>query len=103
MNCRNSSSRERFDRRDERGDRGSDRYDRRDDRQDRNRPAIGKRSFSRDKDERSRERDQRPAETVRKVSSMTDERRERDRGTREIGEMMRKTTFIRCVLCSPVY
>ncbi|KAA0701663.1 Eukaryotic translation initiation factor 4 gamma 1 [Triplophysa tibetana] len=81
---RNSSSRERFDRRDERGDRGSDRYDRRDDRQDRNRPAIGKRSFSRDKDERSRERDQRPAETVRRVSSMTDDRRERERGTREI-------------------
>ncbi|KAG1932736.1 eukaryotic translation initiation factor 4 gamma 1 isoform X2 [Pimephales promelas] len=87
---RNSSSRERsdrFDRRDERMDRGGDRYDRRDDRGsdrlDRNRPAVGKRSFSREK-ERSREREQRPAEMVRRVSSMTDEReRERDRGSRE--------------------
>nr|XP_055053589.1 eukaryotic translation initiation factor 4 gamma 1-like [Misgurnus anguillicaudatus] len=85
---RSSSSRDRFDRGDERPDRGGDRYDRRDDRGsdrlDRNRPAVGKRSFSRDKDERSRERDQRPAETVRRVSSMTDERRERDRGNRDV-------------------
>ncbi|KAK7155995.1 hypothetical protein R3I94_006155 [Phoxinus phoxinus] len=85
---RNSSSRERsdrFDRRDERMDRGGDRFDRRDDRGsdrlDRNRPAVGKRSFSREK-ERSREREQRPAEMVRRVSSMTDER-ERERGSRE--------------------
>ncbi|XP_051966667.1 eukaryotic translation initiation factor 4 gamma 1-like isoform X2 [Xyrauchen texanus] len=87
---RNSSSRERsdrFDRRDERMDRGGDRYDRRDDRGsdrlDRNRPAVSKRSFSREK-ERSREQDQRPAETVRRVSSMMDEReRERERASRE--------------------
>ncbi|XP_051535237.1 eukaryotic translation initiation factor 4 gamma 1-like isoform X2 [Myxocyprinus asiaticus] len=87
---RNSSSRERsdrFDRRDERMDRGGDRYDRRDDRGsdrlDRNRPAVSKRSFSREK-ERSREQDQRPAETVRRVSSMMDEReREREHASRE--------------------
>ncbi|KAI5098581.1 eukaryotic translation initiation factor 4 gamma 1, partial [Silurus meridionalis] len=61
---RSSSSRERSDRL-ERGP-------------DRNRPAITKRSFSRDKDEW----EQRPAEMVRKVASMTDEReraRERER------------------------
>ncbi|XP_060799381.1 eukaryotic translation initiation factor 4 gamma 1-like isoform X2 [Neoarius graeffei] len=59
---RSSSSRERGDRL----DRGSDR----------NRPAISKRSFSREKDEW----EQRPTETVRRVASMTDEReRARDR------------------------
>ncbi|XP_016346712.1 eukaryotic translation initiation factor 4 gamma 1-like [Sinocyclocheilus anshuiensis] len=59
---RSSSSRER-----------SDRFER----MDRNRPAVGKRSFSREK-ERSRDREQRPAEMLRRVSSMTDER-ERER------------------------
>ncbi|XP_017345987.2 eukaryotic translation initiation factor 4 gamma 1 isoform X1 [Ictalurus punctatus] len=61
---RSGSSRERGDRL----ERGSDR----------NRPAISKRSFSREKDEW----EQRPAETVRRVASMTDEReraRERER------------------------
>ncbi|KAB5550135.1 hypothetical protein PHYPO_G00050330 [Pangasianodon hypophthalmus] len=64
---RSSSSRERGDRGD-RLERGSDR----------NRPAISKRSFSREKDEW----EQRPTETVRRVASMTDEReraRERER------------------------
>ncbi|XP_026994560.1 eukaryotic translation initiation factor 4 gamma 1 isoform X3 [Tachysurus fulvidraco] len=64
---RNSLSRERGDRGD-RLERGSDR----------NRPSISKRSFSREKDEW----EQRPVETVRRVTSMTDEReraRERER------------------------
>ncbi|KAK2831156.1 hypothetical protein Q7C36_016242 [Tachysurus vachellii] len=58
----------------ERGDRG-DRLERG---SDRNRPSISKRSFSREKDEW----EQRPVETVRRVTSMTDEReraRERER------------------------
>ncbi|XP_022078022.2 eukaryotic translation initiation factor 4 gamma 1 isoform X4 [Acanthochromis polyacanthus] len=76
---RNSSSRERSDRFD-RSDRGSDRYDRRDDR-DRNRLQVTKRSFSRENEERSREREQRgSADPVRRVASMTDDR---DRGSRE--------------------
>ncbi|XP_042269550.1 eukaryotic translation initiation factor 4 gamma 1-like isoform X5 [Thunnus thynnus] len=73
---RNSSSRERSDRFD-RSDRG---FDRRDDR-DRNRLQVTKRSFSREKEERSREREQRgSADPVRRVASMTDDR---DRGSRE--------------------
>ncbi|XP_018539589.1 eukaryotic translation initiation factor 4 gamma 1 isoform X5 [Lates calcarifer] len=80
---RNSSSRERSDRFD-RSDRGSDRFDRRDDRRDdrdRNRLQVTKRSFSRENEERSREREQRgSADPVRRVASMTDDR---DRGSRE--------------------
>uniref|UniRef100_A0A673HH11 Eukaryotic translation initiation factor 4 gamma 1-like n=1 Tax=Sinocyclocheilus rhinocerous TaxID=307959 RepID=A0A673HH11_9TELE len=64
---RSSSSRER-----------SDRFER----MDRNRPAVGKRSFSREK-ERSRDREQRPAEMLRRVSSMTDER-ERERSNETV-------------------
>uniref|UniRef100_A0A665UCG0 Eukaryotic translation initiation factor 4 gamma 1 n=1 Tax=Echeneis naucrates TaxID=173247 RepID=A0A665UCG0_ECHNA len=76
---RNSSSRERGDRFD-RSERGGDRFDRRDDR-DRNRLQVTKRSFSREKEERSREREQRgSADPVRRVASMTDDR---DRGSRE--------------------
>nr|XP_020441839.1 eukaryotic translation initiation factor 4 gamma 1 [Monopterus albus] len=76
---RNSSSRERGDRFDH-SDRGSDRFDRRDDR-DRNRLQVTKRSFSRENEERSREREQRgSADPVRRISSMTDDR---DRGSRE--------------------
>uniref|UniRef100_A0A8C2ZFP8 Eukaryotic translation initiation factor 4 gamma 1 n=1 Tax=Cyclopterus lumpus TaxID=8103 RepID=A0A8C2ZFP8_CYCLU len=57
---RNSSSRER-------GDRGFDR--------DRNRLQITKRSFSRETEERSRDREQRgSADPVRRVASMTDDR-----------------------------
>lgn len=73
---RNSSSRERgdnFDRsnRGERFDRGEDRRDER----DRNRLLVTKRSFSREKEERSREREQRAAaDPVRRVASMTDDR-----------------------------
>ncbi|XP_040901885.1 eukaryotic translation initiation factor 4 gamma 1-like isoform X3 [Toxotes jaculatrix] len=80
---RNSSSRERGDRF-ERSDRGSDRFDRRDDRRDdrdRNRLQVTKRSFSRENEERSREKEQRgSADPVRRVASMTDDR---DRGSRE--------------------
>uniref|UniRef100_A0A7N6ALJ5 Eukaryotic translation initiation factor 4 gamma 1 n=1 Tax=Anabas testudineus TaxID=64144 RepID=A0A7N6ALJ5_ANATE len=80
---RNSSSRERSDRFD-RSDRGSDRFDRRDDRRDdreRNRLQVTKRSFSRENEERSREREQRTStDPVRRVASMTDDR---DRGSRE--------------------
>ncbi|XP_041656970.1 eukaryotic translation initiation factor 4 gamma 1-like isoform X3 [Cheilinus undulatus] len=79
---RNSSSRERSDY--ERSNRGSDRYDRRDDRRDdrdRNRLQVTKRSFSRENEGRSREREQRgSADPVRRVASMTDDR---DRGSRE--------------------
>ncbi|XP_052431777.1 eukaryotic translation initiation factor 4 gamma 1 isoform X2 [Carassius gibelio] len=64
---RGSSSRER-----------SDRFER----MDRNRPAVSKRSFSREKEERSRDREQRPAEMLRRVSSMTDER-ERERSSHD--------------------
>ncbi|XP_064157770.1 eukaryotic translation initiation factor 4 gamma 1-like isoform X4 [Anguilla rostrata] len=84
---RSSSSRERSDRfeRPERLDRGSDRFERRDERAmergDRNRPPVTKRSYSRETEERSRERDRRgSADPVRRVSSMTDER---ERGSRE--------------------
>uniref|UniRef100_A0A4W6C2D0 Eukaryotic translation initiation factor 4 gamma 1 n=1 Tax=Lates calcarifer TaxID=8187 RepID=A0A4W6C2D0_LATCA len=75
--------RERSDRFD-RSDRGSDRFDRRDDRRDdrdRNRLQVTKRSFSRENEERSREREQRgSADPVRRVASMTDDR---DRVKRE--------------------
>ncbi|XP_056906384.1 eukaryotic translation initiation factor 4 gamma 1-like isoform X4 [Takifugu flavidus] len=73
---RNSSSRERGDNfersnRGERFDRGEDRRDE----HDRNRLLVTKRSFSREKEERSREREQRgPADPVRRVASMTDDR-----------------------------
>ncbi|KAL7400524.1 hypothetical protein ABVT39_013470 [Epinephelus coioides] len=79
---RNSSSRDRSDRFD-RSDRGSDRFDRRDDRRDdrdRNRLQVTKRSFSRENEERSREREQRgSADPVRRVASMTDDRGSRER------------------------
>uniref|UniRef100_A0A7N5ZTZ7 Eukaryotic translation initiation factor 4 gamma 1 n=1 Tax=Anabas testudineus TaxID=64144 RepID=A0A7N5ZTZ7_ANATE len=62
----------------------SDRFDRRDDRRDdreRNRLQVTKRSFSRENEERSREREQRTStDPVRRVASMTDDR---DRGSRE--------------------
>uniref|UniRef100_A0A8B9KDM9 Eukaryotic translation initiation factor 4 gamma 1 n=1 Tax=Astyanax mexicanus TaxID=7994 RepID=A0A8B9KDM9_ASTMX len=70
VSLRNSSSRERGDRFERRDDRGPDRLDR-------NRPAVTKRSFSREKDERGGERE-RAAEAVRRVASMTDEERERN-------------------------
>uniref|UniRef100_A0A671XXK8 Eukaryotic translation initiation factor 4 gamma 1 n=1 Tax=Sparus aurata TaxID=8175 RepID=A0A671XXK8_SPAAU len=80
--CRNSSSRERGDNFD-RSNRGGDRFDRREERRDdrdRNRLQITKRSFSRENEERSREREQRgSADPVRRVASMTDER---DRSTK---------------------
>uniref|UniRef100_A0AAV2J0Z0 Eukaryotic translation initiation factor 4 gamma 1-like n=1 Tax=Knipowitschia caucasica TaxID=637954 RepID=A0AAV2J0Z0_KNICA len=79
---RNSSSRERGDRY-ERSDRGGDRFDRRDDRRDdrdRNRLQVTKRSFSRETEERSREREHRASiEAVRRVASMTDDRGSRER------------------------
>uniref|UniRef100_A0A673YS76 Eukaryotic translation initiation factor 4 gamma 1 n=1 Tax=Salmo trutta TaxID=8032 RepID=A0A673YS76_SALTR len=85
---RNSSSRDRGSDRFERHDRGSnDRFDRRDDRRDdrdRNRPPVTKRSFSRETEEHSREREHRgPADPVRRVASMTDDRGSRDRVKRE--------------------
>ncbi|KAK5606526.1 Eukaryotic translation initiation factor 4 gamma 1, partial [Crenichthys baileyi] len=78
---RNSSSRERSDRF-ERSDRGGERFDRRDDRRDdRNRIQVTKRSFSREKEERSRDREQRGStDPVRRVASVTEER---DRGSGE--------------------
>lgn len=70
---RNSSSRERSDHF-ERSDRGVDRFDRRDERRDdRHRLQLTKRSFSREKEERSRERDQSGSSgSVSRVASMTD-------------------------------
>lgn len=84
---RNSLSRERSDRFD-RSDRGSDRFERRDDR-DRNQLQVTKRSFSREKEERSRDREQRgPADPVRRVASMTDDRDSRERArSRENGRL----------------
>lgn len=84
---RNSLSRERSDRFD-RSDRGSDRFERRDDR-DRNQLQVTKRSFSREKEERSRDREQRgPADPVRRVASMTDDRDSRERArSRENGSL----------------
>uniref|UniRef100_A0A672LEK3 Eukaryotic translation initiation factor 4 gamma 1-like n=1 Tax=Sinocyclocheilus grahami TaxID=75366 RepID=A0A672LEK3_SINGR len=85
--CRNSSSRDRSDRdrgdRD-RGDRDRDRFDRFDSRRDdrgldRPRQAITKRSFSRENEDR-RGDSRGPADSVRRVSSMTENR---DRGSRE--------------------
>uniref|UniRef100_A0A672IKW1 Eukaryotic translation initiation factor 4 gamma 1 n=1 Tax=Salarias fasciatus TaxID=181472 RepID=A0A672IKW1_SALFA len=83
----NSSSRERGDRF-ERPDRGGggDRFERRDDR-DRNRLQVTKRSFSRENEERSREREQRGSvDPVRRVASMTD-----DRGSRDLADLKRET------------
>ncbi|XP_057189124.1 eukaryotic translation initiation factor 4 gamma 1a isoform X4 [Triplophysa rosa] len=81
---RNSSSRDRSDR--DRSERDRDRFERfdgrRDDRDrgmDRPRPAITKRSFSRENEER-RGDSRGPAESVRRVASMTENR---DRGSRE--------------------
>uniref|UniRef100_A0A8C5H221 Eukaryotic translation initiation factor 4 gamma 1-like n=1 Tax=Gouania willdenowi TaxID=441366 RepID=A0A8C5H221_GOUWI len=79
----NSSSRERSDRfdRSERGnerfdrsERGSERFDRRDSR-DRNQLQVTKRSFSREKEERVQDREQRgPSDVVRRVSSTTEDK-----------------------------
>ncbi|XP_060902127.1 eukaryotic translation initiation factor 4 gamma 1-like isoform X3 [Labrus mixtus] len=83
---RNSSSRERGENYD-RSNRGGDRFDRRDDR-DRNRLQVTKRSFSRENEGQSREREQRgSADPVRRVASMTDDRDRgsRDRGSRDRG------------------
>lgn len=82
---RNSSSRDRSDR--DRGDRDRDRFDRFDNRRedrdrglDRPRQAITKRSFSRENDERRGSDSRGPPDSVRRVSSMTENR---DRGSRE--------------------
>ncbi|XP_059587188.1 eukaryotic translation initiation factor 4 gamma 1 isoform X2 [Alligator mississippiensis] len=78
---RSSSSRDRSEKAGERSDRldreRSDRGDRLDraDRGDRARPALTKRSYSKETEDRSRERDKTGAiEAVRKVASMTEER-----------------------------
>ncbi|XP_042369855.1 eukaryotic translation initiation factor 4 gamma 1-like, partial [Plectropomus leopardus] len=94
---RNSSSRERSDRfdRSDRSDRGSDRFDRRDERRDdrdRNRLQVTKRSFSRENEERSREREQRgSADPVRRVASMTDDRGSRERARSKENAVKRET------------
>ncbi|XP_066476040.1 eukaryotic translation initiation factor 4 gamma 1 isoform X3 [Tiliqua scincoides] len=81
---RSSSSRDRSEKGSERGDRldreRSERGDRlerseRPERSDRNRTPVTKRSFSKEMDDRSRERERQGVlESVRKVSSMTEER-----------------------------
>ncbi|XP_042315738.1 eukaryotic translation initiation factor 4 gamma 1 isoform X3 [Sceloporus undulatus] len=91
---RSSSSRDRSEKGSERGDRlERDRPERgerlerseRPERSDRNRTPLTKRSFSKEMDDRSRERErQGVVETVRKVSSMTEERdRSREPAKRE--------------------
>ncbi|XP_054839267.1 eukaryotic translation initiation factor 4 gamma 1 isoform X2 [Eublepharis macularius] len=91
---RSSTSRDRSEKGGERGDRlereRTDRGERlerleRPDRSDRNRTPVTKRSFSKEMDDRSRERErQGMLETVRKVSSMTEERdRSRESAKRE--------------------
>ncbi|KAA0719054.1 Eukaryotic translation initiation factor 4 gamma 1 [Triplophysa tibetana] len=90
---RNSSSRDRSERDRDRSERERDRFERfdgrRDDRDrgmDRPRPAITKRSFSRENEERRGEGCG-PAESVRRVASMTEnrDRGSRDRGSRDRG------------------
>ncbi|KAL7841977.1 hypothetical protein SRHO_G00236660 [Serrasalmus rhombeus] len=85
---RSSSSRDRSDRDRSDRDRGDrfDRFERRDSREDRdraldrNRPPVTKRSFSRENEERTRGGEGRgPADPVRRVASMTDDRGSRDR------------------------
>ncbi|NXL02531.1 IF4G1 factor, partial [Mesembrinibis cayennensis] len=80
---RSSSSRDRSEKAGERGDResrsekGSDRLERPDrgERADRNRSALTKRSFSKETEDRSREREKQGGpEAVRKAASMTEER-----------------------------
>ncbi|KFW81437.1 Eukaryotic translation initiation factor 4 gamma 1, partial [Manacus vitellinus] len=80
---RSSSSRDRSEKAGERGDResrsekGSDRLERPDrgERADRNRSTITKRSFSKETEDRSREREKQGGpEAVRKAASMTEER-----------------------------
>ncbi|NWX94331.1 IF4G1 factor, partial [Nothoprocta pentlandii] len=80
---RSSSSRDRSEKAGDRGDResrsekGSDRLERPDrgERGERNRSAVTKRSFSKETEDRSREREkQGGAEAVRKVASMSEER-----------------------------
>uniref|UniRef100_A0A8C1G7D3 Eukaryotic translation initiation factor 4 gamma 1-like n=1 Tax=Cyprinus carpio TaxID=7962 RepID=A0A8C1G7D3_CYPCA len=80
----NSSSRDRSDR--DRGDRdrGDRDRDHRDRGLDRPRQAITKRSFSRENEERRRGDSRGPPDSVRRVSSMTDNR---DRGSRELKPM----------------
>ncbi|XP_058846440.1 eukaryotic translation initiation factor 4 gamma 1-like isoform X2 [Acipenser ruthenus] len=76
---RTSSSRERSDK-GERYER--DRFERQQDRADKNRPSITKRSYSKETDDRSRERELRgPQDPVRRVASMTEDRERR--GSRE--------------------
>ncbi|NWW29089.1 IF4G1 factor, partial [Falcunculus frontatus] len=80
---RSSSSRDRSEKAGDRGDResrsekGSDRLERSDrgERADRNRSALTKRSFSKETEDRSREREKQGGpEAVRKAASMTEER-----------------------------
>ncbi|NXP76568.1 IF4G1 factor, partial [Ramphastos sulfuratus] len=80
---RSSSSRDRSEKTGDRGDResrlekGSDRLERPDrgERADRNRSALTKRSFSKETEDRSREREKQAGpEAVRKAASMTEER-----------------------------
>ncbi|MBN3276690.1 IF4G1 factor, partial [Polyodon spathula] len=78
---RTSSSRERSDKgeRCERYER-VDRFERQQDRADKNRLSITKRSYSKEMDDRSREREHRgPQDPVRKVVSMTEDRGSRER------------------------
>ncbi|NXV19916.1 IF4G1 factor, partial [Cepphus grylle] len=90
---RSSSSRDRLEKAGDRGDResrsekGSDRLERPDrgERVDRNRSALTKRSFSKEAEDRSREREKQGGpEAVRKAASMTEER-DRSRETGELG------------------
>ncbi|NXS76744.1 IF4G1 factor, partial [Pandion haliaetus] len=90
---RSSSSRDRSEKAGDRGDResrsekGSDRLERPDrgERADRNRSALTKRSFSKETEDRSQEREKQGGpEAVRKAASMTEER-DRSRETSELG------------------
>lgn len=90
---RSSSSRDRSEKAGDKGDReprlekGSDRLERPDrgERVDRNRSALTKRSFSKETEDRSREREKQGGpEAVRKAASMTEER-DRSRETSELG------------------
>lgn len=93
LSPRSSSSRDRSEKAGDRGDResrsekGSDRLERLDrgERVDRNRSALTKRSFSKETEDRSREREKQGGpEAVRKAASMTEER-DRSRETSKLG------------------
>lgn len=101
---RSSSSRDRSEKAGDRGDRESrseksgDRLERpeRGERGERNRSALTKRSFSKETEDRSREREKQGGpEAVRKAASMTEER-DRSREPGELGRILERSSGSGC-------